>query len=85
MVYLGECIQQMQSPCFMHSRRELPFEIDPGQAQRFQCANPLGIEVRSSLIRHAAVFLDLFHSFLKPRVRVDKSFSGVSHAVSNPF
>jgi hypothetical protein len=84
-VDLGNRIHQMQPPRFMHGHRKLPFEIDLGQAQRFQRANALGIETRFFLFGYTAAVLDFFHALLKPRARVDKSFSGVSHAVSSPF
>jgi hypothetical protein len=61
--------------------RPLPLQLSSGEAQRFDFAKALRIGRRRTAAA-LALRLPLLHLFLNSRVRVDESFSGITHKQS---
>jgi len=63
----------------MRRELELAPHFGPGQLQRLDLADALGVEARARLPRLPLFFFAFFHPLGEAGFRVDEPFSGITH------
>jgi len=78
-IEIGHGLLQLRAPAIMGRRVELTLEFSPRQTKRLELAERIGIahDFRAPLGTLACKF---FHALLNPRIGIDQSLSGITHA-----
>lgn len=72
-------LTELLLPHVVRGRFELPLGFGLGQSQRLYLPDPFGIDLGNTEPRLPAFLLPLFHALGKPRLRIDQSFSSITH------
>jgi len=85
----GQCLQtlldfrerltQLLLPHVVRGHFELPLGFRLGQPQGLYLPEAFGIDLRSAKPGLTAFLLPFFHPLGKPRLRIDKAFSSITH------
>ena len=76
---LGDRVSNGLAPGRVRRQFELSLQFDAREAERLALADPLGIDARFLVARRLADLFQLFHPLLQSSVRVNQSFSSVTH------